>query len=149
MEKRIFMKLINRWLPKLLKLLYDKYEEEILYLFFGGLTFVISIFTYALFTEICRINELIANIISWIIAVLFAYCTNRTWVFESHADSIKKLFSEMFSFFCGRIATLIIEEIILFVFIIKMGFGNMVVKIIAQIIVIVLNYIISKIWVFR
>lgn len=148
-KENMIDKIVARWAPIIIKKIYDKYKEGILYLFFGGLTFLISVITYAAFTEVWRMNELIANVISWMIAVLFAYCTNRTWVFEPQAGSIEKILGEMFSFFCGRIATLIIEEIILFVFITKMEFGNMLIKVIAQIIVIILNYIISKIWVFR
>ena len=61
----------------------------------------------------------------------------------------KEFFVQMINFFGGRVATLVVEEVILFVFITKLGFGSMVVKIAAQIIVIVLNYVISKLWVFR
>ena len=148
-KKDIVDKFVDRWAPIIIKKIYDKYKEGILYLFFGGLTFLISVITYAVFTEVCRINELIANIISWMIAVLFAYCTNRTWVFESQASSIEKILSEMCSFFCGRILTLIIEEIILYIFITRMQFNNLIVKIIAQIVVIALNYVISKMWIFK
>ena len=70
-KKDIVDKFVDRWAPIIIKKIYDKYKEGILYLFFGGLTFLISVITYAVFTEVCRINELIANIISWMIAVLF------------------------------------------------------------------------------
>ena len=94
-------------------------------------------------------NELVANIFSWILAVLFAFFTNRIWVFDGKTNGAKEFFVQMMNFFGGRVATLVVEEVILFVFITKLGFGSMVVKIAAQIIVIVLNYVISKLWVFR
>ena len=94
-------------------------------------------------------NELVANIFSWILAVLFAFFTNRIWVFDGKTNGAKEFFVQMMNFFGGRVATLVVEEVILFVFITKLGFGSMVVKIAAQVIVIVLNYVISKLWVFR
>ena len=121
----------------------------LLYLFFGGLTFVISIVSYAIFNVAFGINELIANIISWVLAVLFAFFTNRIWVFDGKTDGAKEFLIQMLNFFGGRVATLVVEELILFIFITKLGFGSMAVKTVAQVIVIVLNYIISKLWVFR
>lgn len=128
---------------------YKKHKEMLLYLFFGGLTFVISIVSYAIFNVAFGINELIANIISWVLAVLFAFFTNRIWVFDGKTDGAKEFLIQMLNFFGGRVATLVVEELILFIFITKLGFGSMAVKTVAQVIVIVLNYIISKLWVFR
>lgn len=75
------------------------------------------------------------------------FFTNRIWVFDGKTNGAKEFFVQMINFFGGRVATLVVEEVILFVFITKLGFGSMVVKIAAQIIVIVLNYVISKLWV--
>lgn len=110
---------------------------------------MISVITYAFFNVSLGMNELVANIFSWILAVLFAFFTNRIWVFDGKTNGAKEFFVQMINFFGGRVATLVVEEVILFVFITKLGFGSMVVKIAAQIIVIVLNYVISKLWVFR
>ena len=126
-----------------------KYREQILYLVFGALTTVVSIGSYALFNAVFGINELIANVISWILAVLFAYVTNRRWVFCSSAKTKKEILTEMASFFAGRLATLGMEELILFVFITCLGLNSIAVKIIAQVIVLVSNYVISKLLVFR
>ena len=120
----------------------------LLYLLFGGLTTLVSIASFALFLKL-GINELIANVLSWILSVLFAYVTNRTWVFASSADTKAGVAREMAAFFGGRAATLLAEEAILAVFITWLGFPPMPVKIAAQIIVIVLNYVISKLLVFR
>ena len=126
----------------------DNRKELISYLFFGGLTFLVSIGTYGFFNQILGMNELLANVISWICAVTFAYVTNRLWVFASKARGFKGIMRELLSFFGGRVATLLIEEGILLVFITWLGLDSMLVKIVAQIIVIMLNYVISKLFVF-
>ena len=138
----IFDRLMHLPVLNIFEPFYKKHKEMLLYLLFGGLTFVISVITYAFFNVSLGMNELVANIFSWILAVLFAFFTNRIWVFDGKTNGAKE-------FFGGRVATLVVEEVILFVFITKLGFGSMVVKIAAQIIVIVLNYVISKLWVFR
>lgn len=94
-------------------------------------------------------NELIADIFSWIIAVLFAFVTNKIWVFQSKNDTILAFVREAVAFFAGRVATLVVEEVILFVFITMLQWNSLGVKIAAQVIVIVLNYVISKLLVFK
>ena len=138
----IFDRLMHLPVLNIFEPFYKKHKEMLLYLFFGGLTFVISVITYAFFNVSLGMNELVANIFSWILAVLFAF-------FDGKTNGAKEFFVQMMNFFGGRVATLVVEEVILFVFITKLGFGSMVVKIAAQIIVIVLNYVISKLWVFR
>ena len=94
------------------------------------------------------INELIANVMSWVLAVLFAFATNRVGISGTNTYD-HRILKQMLSFFGGRVVTLVIEEIILLVFITWLGFNSMVVKVIAQVIVIVLNYVISKFWIFK
>ena len=120
-----------------------------LFIFFGGLSFIVSIVTYACFNVGMGINELIANILSWIITVMFAFLTNRVWVFQSPTDSVQAFIKQMFVFYSGRVITLVVEEAILLVFITWLGFNSMLIKVIAQVIVIVLNYVISKLVVFK
>lgn len=128
---------------------YVKYKEMLLYLFFGGLAFVVSVATYSLFNMALHMNELIANIYSWIITVLFAFLTNRIWVFQSPTEGVRAFLRQMMSFYGGRVITLFTEEAILFVFITLLSFSSLGVKIAAQIVVIILNYVISKLLVFR
>ena len=132
-------------LNKLLDL-YKKYKEIINYLIFGGLTTLISIVTYALFAKVFNIDYLISNVLSWIIAVLFAYITNKIFVFESKS---KKNIKEITSFFFFRIVSLLIEMIILYIFVDMFHIDDLVTKIIAQVIVIVANYVFSKVFVFK
>ena len=147
-KKDIFDRLMGLKLFRPLWPIYVKYKEPLLYLFFGGLTTLISIFVFWLFNGPFGLNELVANLISWVLAVLFAFLTNKTWVFSSTGQE-KSFLALMLSFYAGRLLTLGVEELLLFVFITWLGFNSMVVKILAQIVVIVLNYVISKLLVFR
>ena len=145
----IFDRLMALPLLRLFEPFYKKHKEALLYLFFGGLTTVISIAAFWLFRRPFGLNELIANIISWVVAVLFAFFTNRTWVFRAPTRSAGEFLRQMGSFFGGRVVTLLIEEALLAVFITWLHLPDMPVKIAAQVIVIVLNYVISKLFVFK
>lgn len=147
-DKDIFDKIMELPGLRILNPIYVKYKEMLLYLFFGGLSFAVSIATYALFNVSFGINELIANILSWIITVMFAFLTNRIWVFNSPTNGLEEFIKQMVTFYGGRIVTLVVEEIILLVFITILHFPSVVVKVVAQVIVIVLNYVISKLIIF-
>lgn len=127
---------------------YKKNKEVLLYLLFGGLTFVVSIASYVFFDVILAMNELVANVLSWIFAVSFAFVTNKIWVFGAPSRTVKEFLKQVISFFGGRVATLAIEELILLVFVTLLMFPSVPVKVVAQVIVIVLNYVISKFFVF-
>ena len=118
-------------------------------LFFGGMTAVISIGSYSYCDVGLGFDPLIANIISWILAVTFAYVTNKIWVFQSQTTCFRDLCMEIGNFFGGRLATLGVEELILFVFISRMQWISILVKLIAQVVIVILNYIICKISVFK
>ena len=124
-------------------------REIISYIAFGVLTTIVSIGTFALFDVVFGIHELIANVISWILAVAFAYFTNRRWVFDSKAKGAREVVREAMAFTGGRLLTLLIEELFLLVFITWLGFDDMIIKILGQIFVMVSNFIISKWFVFR
>ena len=125
---------------------YKRQKSVLLYLLFGGLTTLVSIGTYALFLPVA--DPLVANIFSWVAAVSFAYVTNRTWVFASKEKGTG-IFREAVVFYGGRAFTLALEEGILYVFITLLSFHPLTVKVLAQIVVLVLNYVISKLLVFR
>lgn len=134
-----------------IKDLFNKYKEVIMYLIFGVLTTVVSLVSYYLLT-ITILNpesgiELqIANILSWIISVAFAYITNRKYVFESKS---KEFVKEISSFVGGRVATLLMDMAIMFIFVTLLHLNDKVFKLVSQVVVIVANYIISKIFVFK
>lgn len=148
-KKDIFDRIMDWKIFDFIRPFYVKNKEMLLYLFFGGLSFIVSVLTYALFNISFEMGAVVANIWSWIITVMFAFLTNRIWVFAAPTETIVDFFKQMFSFYTGRVITLIIEEAILYVFIDLLDGNSIVVKIIAQIIVIVLNYIISKLLIFK
>lgn len=123
-----------------------KHRDVLLYLFFGALTTLISIISFMLCDLV--LHELVANLISWICAVSFAYVTNRKWVFHSQAKG-KEIPLEIASFFGGRLATLGLEEALLLVFVTWLQWNGTLVKVLAQVVVLVLNYVISKLLVFK
>ena len=147
-KKDIFDKIMEVPVLNFFDVFYKKNKEIILYLLFGGLTTVISIVTYIFFEVTFGMNELLANIFSWILAVLFAFVTNKIWVFHAPTDTLREFIKQIIVFFGGRVATLVVEEIILFVFVTLLTFPSVTVKVVAQVIVIVLNYVISKFWIF-
>ena len=148
-RKDIFDKIMNLPLLKIFQPFYQKHKEVLLYLFFGGVAVLLNLALFAFFNSGLKINELIANIICWVICVLFQFFTNRTWVFQAQDTPEQSFFKQILSFFGGRVFTLVIEELILFVFITLLMFNTFAVKITAQVITIVLNYIISKFFVFK
>ena len=128
--------------------LFKQYKEIISYLFFGGCTTLVSIVVFWYFSGVLDLNEHPANIISWIAAVMFAFLTNRIWVFNAPTKTPLEFVKQMLSFYAGRLLTLLLEEIILLVFVTVMNLNEMAIKIMAQFVVIVLNYVISRLFIF-
>ena len=145
----IFDRIMTLRVLRPLQPFYRKYKEPLLYLFFGGLTFFLSIGLYWLFAHPLGLAPLVANALSWIICVAFAYVTNRTWVFKEKAHDRRGIVREVASFVAGRLATLGLEELILWLGISVLGVSDIAVKVVAQVLVIVGNYFISKFLVFR
>lgn len=138
-------------LPLLCRLepFYKKHKEGLLYLFFGGVTTLVSFFVFWLFDAVVGLDPLLANLISWVIAVAVAYVTNRIWVFSDHATGLYAVTLEIFSFYMSRVATFLMEEGILLVFVTWLALPSMPIKIAASVLVVLFNYIFSKIFVFR
>lgn len=132
-----------------LKAMIAKYREGILYLFFGGCTTLVNIVVYALATRALGMGTVAASVLGWLLSVLFAYATNRKWVFESAASGTAQILSEMGKFFAGRIATGVMDIVIMYLAVDVLGAPDMVLKILSNVLVIVLNYFISKLLVFR
>lgn len=125
-----------------------KNKEIILYLVFGVLTTAVSIGVFAV-TEYLGIHELVGNVISWVAAVTFAFFTNRIWVFESRTNSTKSFIKQFFLFYFFRLFTFFVEEGIIFIFVTILSLDAIIVKIVAQIIIIILNFVLSKLIVFK
>ena len=141
---------------KRLQQLFRKYKEQVLYVLFGGLTtaidFGISFLLYKFWVDTVPIPNLavhLADIIAWVLAVTFAFFTNRIWVFESQKQGFIPVIKEWLEFAGGRAVTLFLQEIIIAVFVTWLGGNKYLFRILAAVLVIILNYIISKLIVFR
>ena len=151
MEKieEFFFKILEKIKLKKLVDLYKSHIEVMRYLIFGVLTTVINIVAYSIGLYIFHIPNLISNIIAWILSVTVAYLTNRVYVFDSKANTAKAIFVEVVSFFASRLITLGVDEAIMFITVDKLLWNGLLMKIISNIIVIILNFILSKLIVFR
>ena len=136
-----------------LKNLYKKYKEIINYLIIGCLTTVVSLATFYIvriffLTNDTQLDIQISNIISWFFAVLFAFITNKKYVFESKKEGKEKLI-EMIKFYLSRITTLLIDMATMWLLTAPLNINDKISKIIVQFIIVVLNYVFSKIFVFN
>ncbi|MBO5447772.1 MAG: GtrA family protein [Ruminococcus sp.] len=155
-KKDIFDRIMGWGFLKIFEPFYKKNKEMLLYLFFGALTTAVSFITLGIpqwLLEKAGVSEGVAivpsNIISWICAVTFAYVTNRIWVFESRASGKKEIISEASAFYGGRLLTLVVETLMMWVGVSLLGVNKWIMKVIASVVVLILNYIISKLFVFK
>lgn len=157
----VFDRIMQLGFLKKFEPIYKKNKEVLLYLFFGVLTTLVSYITF--FIPIALINLpdfkifgmvidtriVISNIISWICAVTFSYITARIWVFTTNAFGKKAIFKEAVSFYGGRVFTLIVETAIISIGVQQLSLSETIMKILASIVVLILNYVISKLFVFK
>ena len=129
--------------------LLKKYKAPVLYLFFGGVTTVINILVYNLLYYAAGAGNDLSNIISWIVTVAVAYITNKLWVFESRGTEKKTLLREITSFFGCRAATGVMDFAIMHIGVDMLSYPAFLLKIISNIIVIILNYVASKLIIFK
>lgn len=146
-----------------MKKLIKKYKEIILYIFFGVLTTIVNFVIYFIMNALLGEDMyLVSNVIAWIGAVTFAYITNKIWVFESKSRESKTLLREIGEFVSARLLSLGIEEAGLYIFVDLLKFstfsfsflrltitGDVIAKVIMQVIVVTLNYIFSKFIIFK
>lgn len=135
---------------KLFQTLYMRYKEIVHYLIVGVLTTVVSLGVYygLVLTVLDPGNPLLlqlANILSWVAAVTFAYFMSRKFVFESHSTKMR---AEAARFYMSRVGTLLLDMLIMFVTVTLLGMNDKLAKLLVQVIVTVLNYIFSKFLVF-
>ncbi|CAK1234692.1 GtrA family protein [Fructobacillus cardui] len=128
---------------------FKKYRETILYLFFGGATFVVSVVTYSLFSVFLHWGPTLSYIASWFLAVLFAYLTNRIWVFRSQVFDFQGLVREVWQFYLARIVTGVIGWMILMFGVHLLHQNDLLWNGIQNIFVIISNYVLSKLYIFK
>lgn len=146
-----------------MKKLINKYKELILYVIFGGMTTLVNLITLKAFNMILGDKRyLISNVIAWLVSVIFAYITNKLFVFESKSWKINVVGKEVFSFFSARVFSLLIEEAGLYLLVDLANLGDktvnvfgvviggiMISKIILAVVVVILNYVFSKLVIFK
>lgn len=129
--------------------IFEKYWEVISYCIFGVGTTIVNIVTYYLGVYLFNMATVIGTCMSWILSVLFAYITNKIWVFQSNTTGVKEILKEIFFFFTSRFLSGLLDIGIMYIFVEKYHFNDMYMKIISNIVVIIVNYLASKTLIFR
>ena len=132
-----------------MKKLIQKYGDILSYLFFGGLTTIVNYLVYLPCLNWLHWSAGVSNVAAWVVAVAFAFLTNKPFVFKSHDWSAKVLWPELTKFVGCRVASGVIETLILILTVDLMHWDGNLMKLITQIMVVILNYIGSKLLVFR
>ena len=133
----------------MLKRLIVKYWDVLSYLFFGGLTTVVNYVIYLPCFNLLGLSAAVSNVIAWAAAVLFAFLTNKPFVFKSHDWSAKTVWPEFTKFVGCRIGSGVLETAIIFVTVDLLCWNGNWMKIATSVIVVILNYFASKLLVFR
>lgn len=131
------------------KQLYEKYRDVIPYLFFGVCTTLVNLIVYWVLAHPVGLGTMASTIAAWIAAVLFAYLTNRRWVFHSQAKGSRAVAREIVSFFACRLATGVVDWACMWLFVDVLHCDDVLIKFIANVIVVILNYIASKLVIFK
>ena len=129
--------------------IYNQFKEQILYIVFGVLTTAINIIAFFACSRLINLGLIPSNIIAWILSVLFAFITNKIYVFNSKNYSFSIVLRELIDFVISRGATGILDLLLMYLFVSVIGIEDMISKIVINIIVIILNYILSKLYVFK
>lgn len=134
---------------KTIRSLIEKYYDILAYLFFGVLTTIVNYVVYLPCYNLEGLSAALSNVIAWAAAVAFAYLTNKPFVFRSHDWSAKVVLPELARFVGSRIASGALETGIIFVTVDCLHWNGNVMKLVTSVLVVVLNYVASKLLVFR
>lgn len=132
-----------------IKALVRRYKDVILYIIFGGLTTLVNFLSFTLLYHAFGVSNVASNVVAWVLAVSFAYVTNKLWVFESKSFDKKTLKREIPSFFGARLLTGLMDLAIMYFAVDVFSRNAMVWKLISNGIVILLNYVASKLIIFK
>lgn len=132
-----------------IKQLWQRYQSLISYLFFGGLTTLVNFGVFWLFNSVITWPVWLANAIAWFLSVLFAYITNKLWVFDSKTPTAGAILREATSFFAFRLLSFFIDEAIMIIGTSVLHGNPLIVKIIDQVVVVALNWFFSKLFIFK
>ncbi len=128
---------------------YSRYKEMLLYLVFGVLTTCVNFVAYFLLTRYVLLGDTLSTALAWLISVLFAYVTNRRFVFTNKAKGQKEVAKECFSFFASRSFTGLLDVLNMYLFVSVLHLNDLVIKILSNVVIVILNYVLSKFIVFR
>ena len=124
-------------------------KEKILYVIFGILTTIVNLIAYYLFSNIININYLMSNTIAWIISVVFAYITNKFFVFNNSDINKDVIIEEFIKFMNCRLISGLSEVVLLFLFVDLLLMNDIVAKLIIGVLVALINFIFSKVFIFK
>ena len=130
-----------------IKEMLKQYEEIIRYLVFGVLTTLVNYVSYLLIAPLFS-RTTVPTAIAWVLSVLFAYLTNRRYVFHSSAHG-KNAFKEAGSFFVARVLSGILDIVFMAVFVDFLGFNDKIIKLVSNVFVVIFNYAASKLFIFK
>ena len=134
---------------KTIKALFLKYYDIITYLFFGGLTTVVNYLVYLPCLHWLHLPAAVSNVIAWAAAVAFAFLTNKPFVFKSHDWSAKTLIPELTKFVSCRVASGVLETLIILVTVDLLHWNGDIMKLVTSVLVIILNYVASTLLIFK
>ena len=132
-----------------IKALWNKYKEIINYLIFGVLTTLVNYVSYLILTKACNVDYMVSTVIAQIISILFAYVTNKLFVFQTKGLSKKEFFKEMFSFFGFRILSLFLDMGFMYLFVDVLHLNDVIMKLVSNVLIVIANYIFSKVFIFK
>lgn len=137
-----------------MKAFWNKYRMFILYCVFGGLTFLVDTGVFFLLGSALSLEESpvllhTCSVFSTMTAITFAYITNRKYVFESKVTGARNVLREMASFYAARIFTMIMAEVLMQITVVHMGLEPRLMKLLINVLVIALNYLFSRLWIFK
>ena len=134
---------------RVLKKLFVRYRDIISYLFFGVCTTLINLIVYYACAHPFHLSTAVSTVTAWLLSVLFAFITNKLWVFESKSWKSNVVIREAASFFLCRLATGIMDLVIMLVSVDIFGWNDLLMKIISNVLVVIINYVASKLLIFR
>ena len=132
-----------------IRVLIQKYYDVLAYLFFGVLTTAVNYLVYLPCYNMLQLSASVSNVIAWVFAVVFAYLTNKPFVFKSHDWYAKVVWPELTKFVGCRIGSGLLETAIIFVTVDLLQWNGNVMKLVTSVLVVILNYVASKLLVFR
>jgi len=132
-----------------IRALLRRHRETVSYLFWGGMTTLVNYVTYLLLTEGLQVYYLTSNVVAWVVSVLFAYFVNKIFVFRSADWAWRVALRELWQMVAARVFSLLLETAILWFFVDMLHCNDVIVKLAANVVVVIVNYVLSKFIIFK